>query len=103
VVVRAKTHFENPNYDWPESVTYDYVGRGQNPANYVGSPMLIFLQDATATDRGIPARPERRPTVYLSQIRMFTPDGSPLRLLWDAEQNAVASKDARGLTIGVAI
>jgi hypothetical protein len=76
VVVRG-SHFENPDYDLPGSVNYDYVVVENNPGNYVRLTDCYFLQRA----------PNNGPTqfvsswggrIQLSGIGMYTPAGSPL-------------------------
>lgn len=79
VVVRG-SHFENPNYDWPDCVNYDFIVVDHNAANYVRITGSYFLQDA-------PVNGPRRfmalngGKVYLTDIGMFTPAGSPLSAL----------------------
>ena len=76
VTVRG-THFENPNYDWPECVNYDFVVVDNNPANYLRISDSYFLQDAPKNGpRRFMALNGGR--VSLNQVGMFTPAGSPL-------------------------
>jgi hypothetical protein len=84
VVVRG-SHFENPDYDQPGSVNYDYVVVENNPGNYLRLTDSYFLQNA----------PNNGPKqfmsawggkIQLSGIGMYTPLGSPLAhfvVLWN--------------------
>lgn len=77
VVVKG-CHFENPNFDWPDSETYDYVVVDNHPGNLLRVSDSYFLQDAPANG------PTRFMAVYggklvLCGVGMYTPAGSPLK------------------------
>ncbi|HKE23207.1 MAG TPA: hypothetical protein VKB88_12655 [Bryobacteraceae bacterium] len=77
VVVKG-SHFENPNFGWPDSKTYDYVVVDNHPGNLLRVTDSYFLQDA----------PTHGPTRFMAVqggrlilcgVGMYTPAGSPLR------------------------
>ncbi|SRR5579864_1557556 len=77
-VVVHGCHFENPNYDLPGSVTYDYVTVDNNAGNLLRVTDSYFLQDAPAHG------PSQFLMVFggrvvICGVGMFTPAGSPLR------------------------
>ncbi|HTS25046.1 MAG TPA: hypothetical protein VMH81_04180 [Bryobacteraceae bacterium] len=77
VVVKG-SHFENPGYLTPGSVTYDYVAVDNNPGNLLRVTDSYFLQDAPSKG------PSRLMMLYggkavICGVGMFTPAGSPLR------------------------
>jgi len=76
VVVRGG-HFENPNFNWPGSVNYDYIVVDNHPGNYLRMTESYLLQDAPA---GGPTRflSLNGGRVHMTGIGMFTPRGSPL-------------------------
>jgi hypothetical protein len=77
VVVKG-SHFENPGFLTPGSVTYDFVMVDNNAGNLVRVSDSYFLQDAPV--RG-PARLMvlNGGKVVISGVGMFTPPGAPLR------------------------
>jgi hypothetical protein len=86
-VVVHGCHFENPNYLWPGSVTYDYLTVDNNPGNLVRVSDSYFLQDA----------PSHGPSRFLMLsggktilcgVGMYTPSGSPMQHFATLANNA---------------
>jgi hypothetical protein len=77
VVVKG-SHFENPNFGWPGSMTYDFVVVDNHPGNLLRVTDSYFLQDAPANG---PARfmALHGGRLFLCGIGMYTPAGSPLK------------------------
>jgi hypothetical protein len=87
VVVKGG-HFENPNFEWPNSTTYDYVLIDTHPGNLLRLTDSYFLQDAPANG---PARflAVQGGRVMMCGIGMYTPAGSPLKNFASLGKNAI--------------
>ena len=89
VVVKG-SHFENPGYQTPGSVTYDYVVVDNHPGNLLRVSDSYFLQDA-------PARGPSRfmmlngGKLIVSGVGMFTPAGSPMKYFAQMSNSAQVS------------
>jgi hypothetical protein len=70
--------FENPNFAWPGSSTYDYVVVDSHPGNLLRLSDSYFLQDASADGpkRFVALNGGR---LVLCGIGTYTPAGSPLK------------------------
>jgi hypothetical protein len=77
VVVKG-SHFENPNFGWPDSINYDYVLVDNYPGNLLRISDSYFLQDAPSQG---PARfiALNGGRLFLCGIGMYTPAGSLLK------------------------
>jgi len=77
-VVVHGCHFENPNYQWPGSVVYDYVTVDNHPGNLVRLTDSYFLQNAPT---GGPSRfiMLYGGKLFVCGVGMYTPAGSPLQ------------------------
>ncbi|HEX5226666.1 MAG TPA: hypothetical protein VFW44_03110 [Bryobacteraceae bacterium] len=77
-VVVEGSHFENPNWSWPESVAYDYILQDQSAGNLLRITDSYFLQAAATggPDRFVMAMGGR---VILCGIGMFSPESAPMR------------------------
>jgi len=72
------SHFENPNYETPGAVNYDYLTVDSHPGNLVRVSDSYFLQDAPAHGPGrfiLMAGGK----LLLYGVGMYTPAGAPLQ------------------------
>jgi hypothetical protein len=76
-VVVQGSHFENPNWSWPESVPYDYILVDESPGNLLRVTDSYFLQAAPS---GGPSSFLKAwgGRVILCGVGMYTPTGSPV-------------------------
>jgi hypothetical protein len=84
VVVKG-THFENPNFAWPDSVNYDYIVVDQHAGNYLRISDSYFLQ-AAPTNGPAQFMNVWGGKVQFTGVGMYTPAGSPIThfcLLWN--------------------
>ena len=86
VVVKG-SHFENPNFGFPGSETFDYVVVDSHPGNLLRVSDSYFLQDAPTEG---PARfmMLNGGKLILCGVGMYTPAGSPLKNFAAVANNA---------------